>query len=170
MAGLLDARSGSLLWNDDSVADDPERHNARLHYVGHLDAVKATMTPYENLQFWSGLRGGTRQQIDHALDIFDLSHLKNMSGRFLSAGQKRRVNLARILAARGQIWLLDEPTTALDARSTENLKTAIKQHRENGGMVVLSTHHKLNLDNETHLDLSHFQSDDDLSWYAESRP
>ena len=167
MAGLLNLPSGAISWNNENIAEDPERHNARLHYIGHLDAVKPTMTAFENLTFWSGLRKGSSAGIEHALDILGITHLKNVHGRFLSAGQKRRVNLARILASDATLWLLDEPTTALDARSTEKLLSAITHHREQGGMVILSTHHDLGLSSNKQLDLSHFQNDHDLSWFAD---
>jgi len=167
MAGLLGLSGGTISWNQEHITEDPERHNARLHYIGHLDAVKPTMTAFENLAFWSGLRKSNTAGIEHALDTLGITHLQNVHGRFLSAGQKRRVNLARILASQGTLWLLDEPTTALDVRSTEKLLSSINEHRDQGGMVILSTHHDLGLVDSEQLDLSDFQNDHDLSWFAD---
>lgn len=159
MAGLLRPHGGSVTWNGDSIADDPEAHGARLHYVGHLDAVKPALTVHENVAFWASLRGGAAADIDEALDGFAIGHLADVPGRFLSAGQKRRVSLSRLMAAPAPLWLLDEPTTALDAASTAALEGLIRRHRDAGGMVVASTHAAIGLDGAERLDLSGFQAE-----------
>lgn len=158
MAGLLAPAEGSLLWKGENTLDDFDEHALRLHYVGHHDAVKPVLTGLENVRFWSGVRGGKidDEHILGALDAFDAGRLADVAGRFLSAGQKRRVNLARIIAAPAPLWLLDEPTTALDRASIALLDTAIRKHRESGGAVVLSTHADINLDAATVMDLSDF--------------
>ncbi len=171
MAGLLGPMAGTLEWNGEAIADDPEAHNGRLHYVGHLDPVKPVLSVAENLEFWSGLRtetarGDGRAAALAALEAFGIGHLATVPGRFLSAGQKRRVNLARILAAPAPLWLLDEPTTALDKRAVQGLERAIAEHRTGGGMVALSTHTDLNLDAFRVLDLSNFAPKDHGGWAA----
>ncbi|HEC14731.1 MAG TPA: heme ABC exporter ATP-binding protein CcmA [Rhodospirillales bacterium] len=171
MAGLLGPMSGTLQWNGEALTEDPEAHNGRLHYVGHLDAVKPVLSVAENLEFWSGLRakageGDTGAAVLAALEAFGIGHLAAVPGRFLSAGQKRRVNLARILAAPAPLWLLDEPTTALDKRAVAGLERAIVKHRETGGMVVLSTHTDLKLDAFQALDLSDFAPKREGGWAA----
>lgn len=167
MAGLLMPGAGTLRWTDGSgetpnepqdALEDRDQHAERLHYVGHHDAVKPVLTVAENVRFWAGIRLGRvdETQLGNALKAFDVAHLADVPGRFLSAGQKRRVNLARILAAPAPLWLLDEPTTALDRHSIGLLDAAIRTHREGGGAVVLSTHADINLEQATVLDLADY--------------
>jgi heme exporter protein A len=155
MAGLLRPLSGQLAWHDGPVDDEPEIHYSRLHYVGHHDAIKPVLTVSENVAFWAALRG-TRDQVLPALEAFDIAHLADIPGRFLSAGQKRRVNLARILAAPASLWLLDEPTTALDVATIARVEKALATHREGGGMVIASTHTALGLEGAEILNLDRY--------------
>ncbi len=161
MAGLLRPASGALAWDGAATAADPEAHRARLHYVGHLDAVKPVLTVAENLRFWDGLRprrraGNPRDSVGPALETFGIAHLADVPGRFLSAGQKRRLTLARIVTASAPLWLLDEPTTALDESATASLEAAIAGHRAGGGMAVVATHTRMAMDGARVLDLSGF--------------
>ena len=155
MAGLLRPAAGAVRWSGEPIATDPEAHNARLHYVGHLDPVKAALTVGENLAFWARLGNGSGG-VAAALEVFDSAPLADVPGRFLSAGQKRRANLARLAASEATLWLLDEPTTALDAAATSCLMEAITRHRAGGGMVAISTHVGLALDGARRLDLDTF--------------
>ena len=133
MSGLMRPAAGSLEWNGEAISENPEAHNARLHYLGHQDAVKPVLSVAENLGFWAGLRPSAAGfDVGRALETFGIGHLADIPGQFLSAGQKRRVGLSRILAASARLWLLDEPTTALDAASTASLKDAIARHRREG--------------------------------------
>lgn len=161
MAGLLPPTRGTLLWDDADIRDDAEAHRARLHHVGHLDAVKPVLTVAENVGFWAEISNGpevdTQAAVAEALDALAIGHLADMPGRFLSAGQKRRTNLARLIAAPADLWLLDEPTTALDAETTGRLKDLISRHRAAGGMVVVSTHTDLGLDGAETLDVAVFK-------------
>ncbi|MCH8154165.1 MAG: heme ABC exporter ATP-binding protein CcmA [Proteobacteria bacterium] len=125
MAGLLRPAAGALLWDGTPVRDDPDAQAARLQYLGHLDAVKPVLSAAENLMFWAALHGGGAAEVTRALDGFDLGALAEVPGRMLSAGQKRRVALARLLAAPAEVWLLDEPTVGLDAASLARLTGAI---------------------------------------------
>lgn len=159
MAGLLRPASGVMSWDDAPVQDDMEEHRERLHYVGHHDAIKPVLTVEENLKFWAGLRSDARQaqaNFQEALDLFSIGHLMDVPGRFLSAGQKRRANLARIIASKSPVWLLDEPTTALDKETIAKLEEIIEDHRMAGGMVVLSTHSDMNIKDQDILDVSAF--------------
>ena len=140
MAGLLRPAAGALLWNGTPVADDPDAHAVRLQYLGHLDAVKPVLSAAENLMFWAALHGGGAAEVMRALDGFDLGALAEVPGRMLSAGQKRRVALARLLAAPAEVWLLDEPTVGLDGASLARLTGAIAMHRAQGGRMVVATH------------------------------
>jgi len=155
MAGLLKPEQGIINWSGENINEEPEDHNQRLHYVGHLDAVKAVLSVSENIQFWSELRG-CEVNVPKALEVFGIGFLADVPGRFLSAGQKRRVNLARIIATPAPLWLLDEPTTALDADAIQALEKAIATHRQEGGMVVASTHSELGLTGVETLNLDNF--------------
>ena len=161
MAGLARPRGGVIQWDGATIAEDPEAHFGRLHYVGHADPVKAVLTVAENLAFWASLRtrngGGAAGLVGAALDSLGIGHLAGVPGRFLSAGQKRRVNLARLLTAPAALWLLDEPATALDAAAQASLAGAIAGHRSEGGMVVLTSHAEAALEGARELNLGDFQ-------------
>ncbi len=140
MAGLLPPRGGTLAWDGSPIAADFASHRARLHFIGHQDAVKPVLTVLETVKFWGGLRDGDTASAEAALDRFGLGPLASLPCRLLSAGQKRRLALARLLAAPAPLWLLDEPTTGLDRDATSDLETALAEHRAAGGIVVASTH------------------------------
>jgi heme exporter protein A len=155
LAGLLPPAAGTLVWNGSPVSDEPEAHRARLHYVGHLDAVKPSLTAAETLLFQAQLRGArpTRGEILEALEVFGMSGLADLPSRFLSQGQRRRAALARLAAVRAPLWLLDEPTLGLDADSVVRLAGAMARHRADGGLIIVATHGGLALGSHTTLDL-----------------
>ena len=155
MAGLLRPAKGELVWNGKSISEEPEIHNQRLHYVGHLNPIKSILTVYENISFWTELRN-CPNQINYALNVFGMSHLQNILGKFLSAGQIRQTNLVRLLAIPASLWLLDEPTASLDANAIKALENAIKRYRTNGGIVIASTHLNLNWGNAQILNVEEF--------------
>jgi heme exporter protein A len=157
LAGLLPPLSGTLTWDGVGIADDPAAHRARLHLVGHQDAVKPVLSVLETVTFWGGLRGGDFSASRDALDRFGLTPLAELPCRMLSAGQKKRVALARLLAAPAPLWLLDEPTTGLDREATLDLEAAIAGHRKAGGIVVISTHIPLDLAAAQTLSLAEFR-------------
>src|SRR3546814_1358636 len=99
------------------MAEAPDAHAARLHYLGHLDAVKPVLSVAENLRFWAALRGGMDAP-ERALEAFALTELAEVPGQLLSAGQRRRLALARLVAVPAELWLLDEPSVGL--RSEEH--------------------------------------------------
>lgn len=142
MAGLLAPASGGLFWNDSPIGGDREAHAGRVHYVGHHDAVKPVLSVVENLRFWARLHepAGAESRVDSALERLGLLRLAEVPGKLLSAGQKRRLNLARLLAAPAPLWLLDEPITALDRASIAELESIFAEHRQAGGALVVSTH------------------------------
>lgn len=154
MAGLGRPADGRISWNDVDIAADFETHGARIHFVGHGDTVKPALTARENVAFWAELRGGGDP--DAGLHAFALGPLAHVPGRFLSAGQRRRVNLARLAATQAVLWLLDEPATALDSQSVACLRDTITRHRADGGMVALSSHGGLDIPDIVALDLSRF--------------
>lgn len=164
LAGLLRPAAGRLCWQTTdgttTVADNPEAHAGRLHYLGHHDALKPVLTVTENVRFWADLHNGNRKDSEgrtrYALESLGLWALRDHPCRLLSAGQKRRANLARLLAAPAPLWLLDEPATALDKSSIAVLESLLAHHRESGGMVVLSTHQDLVLPDAQILHLNHY--------------
>lgn len=159
LAGLLRPVAGTLAWDGATVSDDPEAHRARLHYVGHADAIKPALTAAENLGFWVRYRnagGDAAARTRTALSAFGIGELADVPGRYLSAGQKRRLALARVLSAPAPLWLLDEPKTALDADAAARLDAVIAGHRASGGMVVVAMHGGRLPDGADTLDLSDF--------------
>lgn len=156
LSGFLAPAAGAVLWKDAPVTEDPDAHRARLLYLGHQDAVKPQLTPVENLTFFAELHGtpGTAEtQAITALDAAGLARQRHLPSRYLSAGQKRRLSLARLLLSRATLWLLDEPTNALDAAATEWLGGILKAHRQRGGIIILASHIAVPLSGARHLDL-----------------
>jgi len=166
LATLLTPASGELLWGGVPVARDWARYRALIHYVGHLDALKPALTPRETLGFWASLRGGTEPVIDAALAAFGLGAVADRPCGWLSAGQRRRLALARLVAAPAPIWLLDEPTVALDSDGEARLLTLIAEHRAAGGRVVLATHQPLALSEAAVIVLDDFAASADAALAA----
>ena len=164
MAGLTHPIAGELAWHDGSVADNSEQHHNRINFVGHLDAVKAALSVYENLQIWASLNGGTDKTISIAFKKMGLKGLENTPGRYLSAGQKRRVSLARLVASHAKLWLLDEPTIALDPASVDALRDLITEHRNSGGMTIVANNIDLRIKDTTELNLHHFATTGEGIW------
>ncbi len=158
MAGLARPAAGRIAWDGAPIAADPEGHGTRLHYVGHLDAVKLALGVRENLSVWAGLHGVTGP-VDAALDRVGLGALAGLPARYLSAGQRRRLALSRLFAAPAPLWLLDEPSVALDRESVAMLIGAIAAHRATGGICVVSTNVDLAITDAATLDLPHFAVD-----------
>lgn len=141
LAGLLRPAAGSILWQGRAIAEEPELHRARLAYVGHQDPVKPVLSVRENLVFWTRLKGGDAAAVPQALERFGLGSLAEVPGRMLSAGERRRLNLARLLAAPAPLWLLDEPTVGLDIASRQFLLDHVRRLcREEGLAVLWATH------------------------------
>ncbi len=153
MAGLLPPVAGRLFWQGAPVGEDREAHRARLAYLGHQDAVKPALGVAENLRFWIDFADGDPAAGEAALMRFDLQALALLPARYLSAGQRRRLALARVVAVPRALWLLDEPATGLDRQSVGALEHAIAAHRAAGGVVVASTHGGLAIAGAQHLDL-----------------
>ncbi|MBO44866.1 MAG: heme ABC transporter ATP-binding protein CcmA [Rhodospirillaceae bacterium] len=152
MAGLGVPAEGAITWNDTPIADNYPAHAERAHYLGHKNAIKSTLTANENLTFWADLQG-TKSDIDKALIEFDLKRLAYVPARLLSSGETRRLALARLIANKKSLWLLDEPTVGLDQHSINRLADLVNRHRSDGGMVIISIHGLFPLENSQTLDL-----------------
>ncbi len=152
VAGLIGAAGGTIaLEGGDADKELP----AQAHYIGHLNALKPSLTVEENLRFWADYLGaGAAASIDEALAAFDLEPLASIPAGYLSAGQKRRACLARLIATPRPLWLLDEPTVSLDAASVRLLAECVAQHLAGGGLVLAATHIPLGLARERRLELS----------------
>jgi len=168
IAGLIHPVEGRLMFD----GGDPELSVAeQAHYVGHLDPLKPALTVTENLMFWARfLNGGADLAMpaitERSLDAVGLADLAGLPAGYLSAGQRRRLSLARVLAVPRPIWLLDEPTTALDAASQGRLRQAMHDHLSGGGVVVAATHGPLGLDGAGQLRLGKPPDDQEESGAA----
>lgn len=141
---LLRALAGLLPLDGGTVAIeglDAETPRAEaIHLLGHADGVKAALTVAENGEFWAAFLGGDPAAVPHALEAVGLGHAATLPAGTLSAGQKRRLALARLIVARRVIWLLDEPATALDTDGLARLSALVEIHRAGGGVVIAATH------------------------------
>ena len=142
---------------------DEELLAEQAHVVGHANAVKSSLTVVENTAFWGNYLGSgppgssaaTGERLDAALRHFGLDDLADFPAAYLSAGQKRRLGLARLLIADRPLWLLDEPTVSLDTASSERLVAAVNAHTKSGGIAVIATHLPLALESVRTLQLAH---------------
>jgi heme exporter protein A len=142
VAGLVRIASGRL-----ALAEgDPEKTlPEQVHYLGHQDALKPSLTVAENIAFWSRYLGGREAGL-LALETVGLIALAHLPAGYLSAGQRRRLSLARLLAAPRPIWLLDEPTAALDRDGQAMLAERMRQHLAGSGIIVAAVHGPIGLD------------------------
>jgi heme exporter protein A len=143
LAGLLPLSGGTISFTPLSGGTLAEQ----AHYIGHADALKGVLTAAENLEFLAAMldAGHGGMPAVTALADFGLSHAANLPVTYLSAGQKRRAALARLLVVKRPVWLLDEPSTALDAGSQTLMADIMAAHLAQGGMIVAATHAKLGL-------------------------
>jgi heme exporter protein A len=154
LAGFVPRAAGQLLWNGADALDDLGAHGRRIAWLGHQDAVKPGLSVAENLDTWSRGTGDRLSARHAALDAMGLGEFAEVPGRMLSAGQRRRVAISRLLVADAPLWLLDEPTTALDVASISRLGAVLARHRAAGGMVIAATHLDLPLPEASRLSLS----------------
>ena len=148
LAGLALADEGEVTWYGEAIGRQRAVFNAAMTFLGHKDGVKARLTPLEQLAFEARLGGG--ESFDRAaglaaLQRLGLAHREDLPCRRLSAGQCRRVGLARLLVHAKPLWILDEPLTALDAAGRELVEGLLLHHVAAGGMAVFTTHHGLRL-------------------------
>jgi heme exporter protein A len=155
LAGLSRPEAGDIAWGGQAISQDPGAHRARLHFIGHLDGIKPALNVSETLIFWAGMRDKT-DRVAAALDHFRLTRLAPLPCRLLSAGEKKRLALARLIATPAALWLLDEPTTGLDAAAEIDLLAAIAAHRAAGGRAVIATHGALALEDAAILALDDY--------------
>ncbi|MEA1937968.1 MAG: heme ABC exporter ATP-binding protein CcmA [Pseudomonadota bacterium] len=138
MAGLAAPFAGYMDWSGVSIAADPRAHARRLVRIGHSDGIKSQMTAAMHLRFHALLWGIDEARVRIALEGMGIEHLAETEGRKLSAGQRRRLDLARLLLEPRSLWLLDEPFAGLDGDGRALLHDAIADHRAGGGRVSLA--------------------------------
>lgn len=143
LAGLTPPLAGDIISPEDSIA-----------YAGHADGLKTQLSVAENLRFWASVFGVAG--IDDAVEAFDLAALLDRPAGNLSAGQKRRLSLARLLVTGRPIWCLDEPTVSLDTANVTRFGDAVETHLSAGGMAVIATHIDLGLPTARHMDITPF--------------
>jgi heme exporter protein A len=141
ITGLFTDYVGQICWQGHAIHKIRSEYFNHLLYIGHLPGVRKALTPRENLTFLSQMHGSNNHcEIDQALEKVGLYGYEEMPGYQLSAGQLRRVGLARLYITRAPFWVLDEPFTAIDKQGVEKLESLFEEHAANGGAVVMTTH------------------------------
>ena len=155
LTGLSKPESGDVLWNQQSISSEPKTYHRDLLFLGHRDALKEELTALENLKMYAAIDGValTDENALLALRRFGLRGREHLPVHCLSAGQKRRVLMARLATRQARIWILDEPFNALDSRAVSELEALITEHLILGGIVILTSHQSVNLSNLKVLDL-----------------
>lgn len=153
LTGVI-AAEGSVEINGHSLSDDRDAVQEQIAYAGHLDAIKPQLTVAENLTFWADLFDGG--SVEQAMEQFSLAEIWDRPAHACSAGQKRRLGLARLVVSGRPIWLLDEPTVSLDTETTARFAKIIEAHCAGGGIALIATHIDLGLPSarEIHIDPS----------------
>jgi len=143
LCGFREPDSGAIYWCGDTVKDS--LFYAQMAYVGHLDGIKKELTVLENLKMSLALSSPGQYSIHAALAKVHLAGYDDVLVQALSAGQKRRLSLARLLITENVLWILDEPFTSLDKQGIALIETLMIEHCANGGMIVLTSHHDIDL-------------------------
>ncbi|MBL8489321.1 MAG: cytochrome c biogenesis heme-transporting ATPase CcmA [Rhodocyclaceae bacterium] len=158
LIGLAHAAEGDIRWRGETLREAGEDYRRELLYLGHHGAMKEELTPMENLRLASALDGNDLPERETllALHRMGLRGREDLPVRFLSAGQKRRVLLARLLTRRATLWILDEPFTALDVKAVDMLAGLIGEHLAGGGLAILTSHQPLPLPGGRAIDLGAF--------------
>lgn len=157
LSTALHPSSGRILYDEKELSDCRYEYCSNILFIGHQIALKDSLTPAENLDWLSAIKL-SNDFILKALDLVGLRDYVNIPNIRLSAGQQRRVTLARLLLSNAKIWFLDEPFTAIDAQGVRLVKHLIEDHSKKGGAVVLSTHQSLDMVNIRRLCLSNEES------------
>ena len=149
LSGLTKPAAGEIFWNEQLISADPSEYHRNLLFLGHRDSLKEDLTALENLSIATALDGiaVTEDKILLALHRFGLRGREDLPVNCLSAGQKRRVLLARLLLRQAKLWILDEPFNALDVRAVEMLSELNLEHIASGGMAIMTSHQEIPMPN-----------------------
>lgn len=153
IATSLKASEGEMFWMGKHLSPQLQDYRANLLYIGHSSGVKASLSPSENLRWFYHLYPCNDVSIANALDRVGLSGYRDVPCHTLSAGQLRRVALARLHLSCARLWVLDEPFTSIDVDGIRQLEAVMNRHLEAGGAIVLTSHQQLCLDNLATLEL-----------------
>jgi heme exporter protein A len=147
LSGLRRADEGSVRWQGKVIQHARDDYYSNMVYIGHLPCIKADLTTLENIRVLldTRSRSATAATIEQALARVGLAGFEDVAAKALSSGQRRRVLLAFLLLADAKLWILDEPLTALDVKGVDLMETMILEHRDNGGSVIFTTHHGMQL-------------------------
>lgn len=147
LCGLAQPAEGEVRWHGKNIRSLGEEYSGSVAYVAHQNGVKDELTAIENLRIASGVAGNSlrEREAQEILERIGLQKESYLPSRFLSAGQRRRVALARLLATRARLWILDEVLTSLDTAAIDLSSQFIGEHLSNGGMAIIATHQDLNI-------------------------
>lgn len=144
LTGLSQAEAGEVFWDNVNIDDNPAEFRRNLIYIGHLNGLKGELSAIENLNHARQILDQSNHiSNDEALAKVGLTGYEHIIAHQLSAGQKRRVTLARLYLSKAPLWILDEPVTAIDVDGVKAFEDTIEAHVNNGGMVILTTHQAL---------------------------
>jgi len=150
LAGLIELESGEIFWDGESVRTHRQAFHAALVWMAHRVGLKADLTLVENLKFEAHLRAQSGEDFDEILKRLDIDRLKRLPIRALSAGQQRRVALARMLMSRVPLWLMDEPFTNLDREGRALVMQLTTEHLDRGGMCIMAAHQDVEIGGNVH--------------------
>ncbi len=156
LCGIRQPDEGYIHWNGGDIYRLSTGYNAVTAWVGHKDGIKLELTARENLVFARSLGTPSGLEISEALERMELGGFDDVTAINLSAGQKRRLSLARLLVTRSQLWILDEPFTSLDTHGISLVENMVDKHLSEGGMLAVTSHHTVTLDSSeiTRINLS----------------
>jgi heme exporter protein A len=150
VAGLISLESGDIVWNGSNTRGGSQEFRSALAWFSHRAGLKGDLTPVENLEFESGLRAFRNDEYLEALNRVGVAHCASIPVRSLSAGQQRRVGLARMVLAAAPLWMLDEPFTNLDTGGQQLVRDMLGEHLARDGICIVATHQSVELDAPTH--------------------
>lgn len=166
LTGLSSGFEGEVRWRGKAISGwGAYSFYSSLLYFGHSPGIKSSLTARENLRWYFGLNGTkngngqgvTEQSLANALEKVDLGGYEDVPCQQMSAGQQRRVGLARLYCSRAPLWILDEPFTAIDKKGVEAIERLIRNHADSGGLVILTTHQPLAIGDVVTLDLGDYR-------------
>lgn len=157
LAGVSQDFYGDISWQGQAIANARWEYASDMVYLGHLPGIKKSLTPLENLRWYAAGQDGVGDaELVHALAQVQLAGYEDTPSYRLSAGQLRRVALARLVFSRAKLWILDEPFTALDKSGVAQLEARLAAHASSGGLILVTSHQDINVPNLQLLDLQDF--------------
>ena len=149
LSGLLKPISGSIIINKKNINISKDEYFKYFEYIGHENAIKTALTVRENLNFYLKIKKNlTTKNFEKAIKIFNLKNLLDIKIENLSAGEKRRISLSRLILSNSKIWFLDEPTNGLDKINTVNFFKILKQHLQLNGLAIVASHDDIKIKNK----------------------